>query len=185
MKKGEKMSEEHKAKMLEAARVARENRAKNPPAPIQGEKPAAAPVVANGHGNLLDIADPMKWQMKIRLHLEKLDMGETDDWMNALRVIYQMAGTVARDVVYRRATGRCFICGKPFPEGRPAGEAGYYDADRQYIKVYCCHNAEYSNLLLKCQEKEQAVAAWQEKADKAARQAMIDARSAARKEMPA
>ena len=99
--------------------------------------------------------------------------------------VMQMAGAVVRDSVYRRVTNRCYICDKPFTDGKPAGEAGYFDADRQYIKVYCCHNAEYSQLLMKCQEKEQAVAAWVEKAEKAARQAMIDARSAARRTMPA
>jgi len=140
---------------------------------------------ANGYANVLDIADPVKWQMKIRLFLEASDAETAEHWMEGIRLIMQMAGAVVRDSVYRRVTNRCYICDKPFTDGKPAGEAGYFDADRQYIKVYCCHNAEYSQLLMKCQEKEQAVAAWVEKAEKAARQAMIDARSAARRTMPA
>jgi hypothetical protein len=148
------------------------------------EKSIAAPT-ANGHAHLLDLTDPAKWQMKIRLYIESLDGPQAEEWLDAFRVDYQVAGVCVRDSVYRRVTTRCYVCEKPFPDGKPAGEAGYYDADRIYIKVYCCHNAEYSELLMRCQRKEAAVAAWNEKADKAARQAQIDARSAARKEMPA
>lgn len=147
--------------------------------------PPAEIVTANGHANILDIADPVKWQMKVRMHLESCDAEAAEHWMEGIRLIVQMAGVVVRDQVYRRVTNRCYICDKVFVDGKPAGEAGYYDADRQYIKVYCCHNAEYSQLLMKCQEKEAAVAAWVEKAEKAARQAMIDSRSASRRTMPA
>ncbi len=203
MKKGEKMTPELKEKMA-AGRVAYHERQRAEKAKRDAKKaehpevvakvdagkvavqpPAPEIVTANGHATLLDIRDPLKWQMKIRLFLESCDADAAETWMDGIRLVYQMSGTVVRDAVYRHVTNRCFICGKPFPEGRPAGEAGYYDADRNYIKVYCCHNAEYSSLLLKCQEKERAVAAWVEKSERAAAQAMSDARSAARKEMPA
>lgn len=207
MKKGGHISEEHKAKLLAAAAEGRERRKMKDAAekvalmfcftpPLRGsiatpqsntessrsvERPSDAPI-SNGH---LDLSDPFKWQMKIRMHVQQMDYHDAEAWMEAFRVSFQVASVSVRDLVLRNATSRCFICGKPFPEGRPAGEAGYYDGDRNYIKVYCCHNAEYSSLLLKCQEKEQAVASWQQRADKAAQQAMIDARSAARKSMPA
>ena len=153
------------------------------------EKPIGDVVItepsANGHATLLDIRDPSKWQMKIRVHLESLTAEEAEQWMDGLRLIHEMAGTVCRLAVFRHVTARCFICNKPFTDGKPAGEAGYFDADRTYIKVYCCHNAEYPRLLEKCQQKEAAVAAWVERSEKAAQQAASDMRSAARKQMPA
>lgn len=196
MKKGEKMSEEQSAaikkgrqeywdkmRALKAAAAA----APAPSMKVEPEGNVPEPVVAtaNGHGNLLDIGDPLKWQMKIRMHLETLTSDAAEAWLDGFRLDYQMAGVVVRDQVYRRTTARCYICNKPFTEGRPAGEAFYFDADRVCIKVYCCHQAEYAELLKKCQEKESQVAVALEKAEKAGRQAMMDARSASRKEMRA
>ncbi len=206
MKKGEHVSDEHKAKMkagrdayiarLRAEKAERDaKKAEHPEVvakvdsgtvAIRVEPATAAEIVtANGHATLLDIRDPIKWQMKVRLFLETCETDAIEQWVEGIRLIAQMAGVLGRDSVYRRVTRRCYICDKPFPEGRPAGEAGYYDGDRNYIKVYCCHNAEYSKLLEKCQAKEAAVTAWMEKAEKAAQQALTDAHSAARKAMPA
>lgn len=142
-------------------------------------------ITANGHANVLDIADPVKWQMKVRLFLERSEPEEAERWMEGYRLVFQMAGAVVRELVYGNVTRRCYICNKPFVDGKPAGEAGYFDADRQYIKVYCCHNAEYPRLLEKVQQKEGQITLAVERAEKAARQAMIDARSAARKQIPA
>ena len=212
MKKGDHISDEQKAKMqagrtayftkraaekaeLDAkkaehpevvAKVDAGKVALQPGASMLATSTTATPPTANGHTNLLDIHDPLKWQMKVRLFLEASEPEAAETWLDGLRLISQMAGVLVRDAIYRTVTARCFICNKPF--GRLptaiAGEAGYYDAERQYIKVYCCHNAEYSKLLEKCQEKERAVAAWTERADKAAKQAESDARASARKEMP-
>ncbi len=198
MKKGEKMTEEHKAKMLAAAATSRANRAAEKAAhpevvaQVDAGKVAIGPgivtpveIVANGHPNVLDIADPLKWQMKVRMHLMQLEAPDAEKWMDGIRLVSQMAGNIVRTSVYTRVTNRCFVCDKPFPDNKPAGEAGYMDADRQYIKVYCCNNAHYGKMLEMCMEKEAEIARWAEKTDKAVQQAMTDARSAARKQMPA
>lgn len=193
MKKGETQSEEQKAALAKgrtdywekkrAEKAAASSVTKVEP---NGEvKIPPAAITANGHANLLDIADPEKWQMKIRLHLEALDAPAADEWMNKLRLIFQMSGRVVRDQIYRHVTARCYVCKKPFREGRPACEAGYYDADRTYIKIYGCDQSEFGDLLKAVREKEDAIARAEEKAEKAARQALIDSRSASRKEIPA
>ena len=125
----------------------------------------------------LDVAAPREWQMKVRLHLETLSPADADSWMSDLRLIVAMAGRVVRDETYKRVTNRCFVCDKPFREGRPACEAGYYDADREFIKVYSCDQSEFPKLLEMVKAKEDAIAAADERAEKAARQAAKDARS--------
>ena len=192
MKKGDTMSDDQKAALKkgqadywEKMRALKAAKEAHPLMKVEsdGEVTVVKEVAsANGPGHLLDIADPLKCQMKIRMHLETLDASAAETWLDGFRLDYQMAGVVVRDQVYRRTTARCYICNKAFTDGRPAGEAFYYDADRVCIKVYCCHQAEYAELLKKCQEKEAAVAVALEKAEKAGRQAMIDARSAARKQ---
>lgn len=192
------MTDEQKKKMADGrARWKAEQEALKAAAPAEqpnvvakvDEQPIGDVVItepsANGHASLLDIRDPSKWQMKIRMHLQTLDAEEAERWMESFRLIHEVAGTVVKLGIFKHVTNRCFICNKPFTDGKPAGEAGYYDADRAYIKVYCCHNAEYPRLLEKCQQKEAAVAAWVEKSEKAAQQAASDMRSAARKQMPA
>ena len=145
--------------------------------PLLGRLADPAGVVASVEPAGLDVAAPGKWQMKVRLHLETLNPTEADAWMSDLRLIVAMAGRVVRDEVYKRVTNRCFVCEKPFREGRPACEAGYYDADREFIKVYSCDQSEFPKLLEMVKGKEDAIAAAEERAEKAARQAAKDARS--------
>jgi hypothetical protein len=137
--------------------------------------PPIAPHVPEPVG--LDIHDPLKWQMKVRLHLESLSVSEAEKWMSELRLITTMAGRVVRDEIYRRVTTRCIICERPFKEGRPAGDGGYVDADREYIKIYICDQSEYSDMLKYIAKKEHEIAAAEERAEKAAQQAAKDARS--------
>jgi hypothetical protein len=94
-------------------------------------------------------------------------------------MIYTVAGRIVKDRVNRHVTARCFVCTRPFTDGRPSGEAGYYDGDRNYIHVYCCHPNEYPQLLQKVKEKEDAIRAQEELIEKAARNALVDARRAA------
>jgi len=215
MKKGEHMSEEHKAKFRQGQAAAVERRraekaeadakkAEHPEvvAKVDAGKvaiPAGAidggagavnigPVTAlaaNGHAGLLDIHDPLKWQMKVRMFLTDLEPEAAEHWMEGIRLVCEMAGNLVCSCVYQRVTNRFYVCNRPFTDGKPAGEAGYYDADRVFIKVYCCENAHYNDMLKLCMEKERAIAAWVEKSEKAARQAESDARSAARRTMPA
>ena len=56
--------------------------------------------------------------------------------------------------------------------------AGYFDADRNYIKIYACDQSEYSDLLKFVHQKEDAVARAEARANDAARKAAKDARSA-------
>ena len=201
MRKGEHMSEEHKALLrqgqvaaVERRRTEKAEKAAHPEvvAKVDSGKVAIAPgavspetVSANGHAGLLDIHDPLKWQMKVRMHLTDLEPEAAEHWMEGIRLVCEMAGNLVRSCVYQRVTNRCYVCNRPFTDGKPAGEAGYYDADRVFIKVYCCENAHYNDMLKLCMEKERAIAAWVEKSEKAARQAETDARSAARRTMPA
>jgi hypothetical protein len=136
-----------------------------PIAPPESERPS------------LDVATPAKWQMKIRLYLETLSPSEADAWIGDLRLITAMAGRIVRDEVYKRVTARCFVCDRPFRDGRPACEAGYYDPDREFIKVYSCDQSEFPRLLEMVKKKEDEIAAAEERAEKAARQAAKDARS--------
>lgn len=130
------------------------------------------------HEHTLDIRDPMKWQLKIRLHLEKLEPQDAEIWLDGMRLILTVAGGVVRDQVHRRTNTRCYICNKVFKDGKPAAEAGYYDAERNYVKIYACNQAEFNELMKACKEKEDAIALAEDKAKKAARQAAIDARRA-------
>ena len=132
--------------------------------------------------NILDIVEPAKWQMKVRVYLESLDASAADEWVEGFRMITTMAARIARDKVHMQVTGRCYVCSKPFKMGRPEGEAGYYDRDGQYIKVYCCHQAEYPELLKMIMGKEQAVKAAEERTAKAVRQALIDVRGRVERE---
>jgi len=171
------MTDEQKQKMAEGRRNYLMRKAAEPKLPEEH-----LPVAANGHANLLDIGDPVKWQMKVRLHLESLAAPDADQWVEGIRLISTLAGRIARDQMHRFTTSRCFVCGKPFTDGRPAGESGYYDADRQYIKIYCHDQSEYNELLKAVMEKEDAIRLAAEKAEKAARQAATDARRAMARE---
>lgn len=138
------------------------------------------PESTNGHLDhqfVLDIREPEKWQMKIRMFLEAIeDPEDADRWMEGLRIIATMSGRVVRDQVYKRATTKCYVCKRAFKDGRPAGEAFYFDAERQTIKIYCCDQSEYGDLLKIARQKGDAVQASEERAEKAARKAAQDAR---------
>ena len=140
--------------------------------------PPIAPSTAHHpEGVTLDIREPAKWQMKLRVFLETLSIAEAEAWMADWRVNGVMCGRVIRDQVYQRVTTRCIICERPFKEGRPAGDGGYIDADREYIKIYICDQSEYSDMLKYIAKKEHEIAAAEERAEKAAQQAAKDARS--------
>lgn len=146
-----------------------------PMPPIVTSTPSAPPP-SEPHG--LDITDPAKWQMKVRVYLESLTEDDTTSWVDNIRMITTMAASISRDKVSRHATRFCAICDHPFKDGRPAGEAGYFDADRNYIKLYICDQSEYSDLMKFCHQKEEQVARVEERATAAARKAAKDARSA-------
>lgn len=130
------------------------------------------------HSQILDIRDPLKWQLKIRLYLESLDSEEGERWMQGARLITTMAGRVVRDAMNRRLTTRCSICKGPLKDGKPAGNASYLDADRERINVYCCDQSEFGDLMKLVMRKENEIRNDEEKAEKAARQALVDARRA-------
>jgi hypothetical protein len=129
------------------------------------------------HEHVLDIRDPEKWQMKVRMYLEAMeDPDDAERWMEGIRLIATMSGRVVRDQVYKRATTKCYVCKRAFKDGRPAGEAFYFDAERQTIKIYCCDQSEYGDLLKIAKRKGDDVQAAEERAEKAVRKAAVDAR---------
>ena len=130
------------------------------------------------HEHTLDVRDPLKWQLKIRLYLESLNASDADQWLEGLRLIMVMSGGVVRDNLNRVVTQRCYICKGPFKEGKPAGNAGYHDADRVYVQIFCCNQAEFGDLLKEVMKKEGQIEAARQRGEKAAKQAAIDARRA-------
>lgn len=126
----------------------------------------------------LDLSDPMKWQMKIRLHIEELSAADADAWLEGFRLNMTVAGRIVRDLANIRAGKRCAICEKPFKNGRPEAEASFLDADRERVKLYACDQSEYSDLLKLVHQKEEAIEMMEVRAERAARQAAKDARSA-------
>jgi len=128
----------------------------------------------------LEIANPAAWQMPVRLYLESLSVPEVESWAEGFRLMYNVVMRITRDRVNRGVTQYCFVCERPFPDGRPAGEAQYLDADRQWIKVFCHHANEYPQLLQKALAKEQALRRGEEIAEEAARKALVEMRKAHR-----
>ena len=135
------MTDEQKAAMkkgreayVEKQRQERESKAAQPVVKVEGDGNIPEPTLAtaNGHANLLDISEPSKWQMKIRMHLESLDAIRAEQWMDGYRLMGTVAGRMVRDQVYSRVTAYCFVCDKPLRDGgKPAGTAQYFDGDRQ------------------------------------------------------
>lgn len=126
------------------------------------------------HAFTLDIREPEKWQMKVRMFLEGIeDPEEAEKWMEGMRLVTQMSSRLIRDQVYKRVTSRCYVCKGPLREGKPAGEAGYHDADREYIKIYCHDQSEFGDLMKIAMHKEQDVRDAEERAAAAVRKAMI------------
>ena len=177
------MTDEQKAAMkkgreayVEKQRQERESKAAQPVVKVEGDGNIPEPTLAtaNGHANLLDISEPSKWQMKIRMHLESLDAIRAEQWMDGYRLMGTVAGRMVRDQVYSRVTAYCFVCDKPLRDGgKPAGTAQYFDGDRQMVQVHCCVAAEYPQLLRKAQDKEDQYRATEAEAEKAARQALV------------
>ena len=80
----------------------------NPETPTAPTPPPIASHVPEPVG--LDIHDPLKWQMRVRLHIGSLSVAEAEEWMSKLRLIATMGGRMVRDEIYHRVTMRCIIC---------------------------------------------------------------------------
>jgi len=128
----------------------------------------------------VDLRDPKSWQLKIRAFLENVDSIQTAErYVEECRIFTTLAGRIVRDRVYARVTKNCFVCGKALKPGQPGGDAGYYDATREWIKVYCCSPHEFQKLLEMVAQKQTAIEEQGRRADKLAREASIKARQAA------
>ena len=163
-------------RLLEGRKRAAEAKAEHPMIKLDDPTGIVAPT-ANGHPHLLDIADPAKWQMKVRVFFQTLDAPGADKWLEGLDLIRTMAMRLERDQIYKRVTTRCFVCDIPLKDGRPAGTQGYYAKDGTYIQVHCHDQREYPELLKMIMVKEQTIAAAEERTAKAVRQALMDVRS--------
>lgn len=124
----------------------------------------------------VDLRKPGGWTAAVTAFLQALTPEQADAWHADLRVTTSVAGRIIRDQVYARMTGYCYVCRKPFKNGIPACEAGYYDAERNWIKVYGCDQSEYPELLRMTHAKEEKLAEQTALADKAASEAATAAR---------
>lgn len=157
---------------LKAGRArAREEAAKNPAPPVPVE------TVANGHATLLDIRDPAKWQMKVRMFIENMEHGQFDEWYEGLSLIHTVAGRLGRDLQQKGFSKRCEVCGKPLRPDMVGGSATYVLFDSTRVHIYCCQPHEYGKLLEIAGKRDQDRLAVEERANKAAQQASKDARS--------
>lgn len=153
----------------------KEEAAKNPAAPktdIVITEPAT-----NGHQHALDIRDPSKWQMKIRLYIESLDHRSFDEWYEGLSLIHTVAGRLGRDLQQKGFSKRCEVCGKQLRPEVVGGSATYVLFDNTRVHIYCCSQHEYGKLLEIAGKRDQDRLAVEERANKAAQQAAKDARS--------
>lgn len=130
-----------------------------------------------GSGVVLAVEEPEKWQMPVRLYVEKLTIAEAEVWMAKLRLIAEMAGRVIRDRVYNRNAEYCCVCNEMLRDGKPAGTVGYYDAVRNWIPMSYCNQGEMGQAMLLCKTKEDAIEREEIRAKEAARKALLDIRS--------
>ena len=126
----------------------------------------------------LAVNDPEKWQMSIRLWVEKLSIAEAEVWISKLRMIQEMASRVIRDRVYNRNAEYCCICNNLLRDGKPAGTVGYYDQTKVWIPLSYCHQGEMAQAFELVKRKEDEIERQENKAFEAGRKALIDARQA-------